>query len=149
MASDIESKTVSRIPISDRTVAFACASAIVIAVVEVILDLATWVELDIATIYGIPLVLAAFTRNRRLLWGLAVALTLATFLAYTLQIPVGTFAPREGLFVNRVLDAVALLVTAGLVQMWMMSLDIREAQSKLLEEQNRKLEVANDLLVAH
>ena len=149
MASDIESKTVSRIPISDRTVAFACASAIVIAVVEVILDLATWVELDIATIYGIPLVLAAFTRNRRLLWGLAVALTLATFIAYTLQIPVGTFAPREGLFVNRVLDAVALLVTAGLVQMWMMSLDIREAQSKLLEEQNRKLEVANDLLVAH
>jgi signal transduction histidine kinase len=149
MAADIESKTVSRIPISDRTVAFACASAIVIAVVEVILDLATWVELDIATIYGIPLVLAAFTRNRRLLWGLAVALTLATFIAYTLQIPVGTFALREGLFVNRVLDAVALLVTASLVQMWMLSLDIREAQAQLLEEQNRKLEVANDLLVAH
>jgi len=149
MVSDSESKTVPRIPISDRTVAFAYASAIVLAVLEVILDLATWVQLDIAAIYGIPLVLAAFTRNRRLLWGLTMALTLVTFLAYALQRPVGTFELREALFVNRVLDAVALLVTAGLIQVWMTSLDIREAQSKLLEEQNRRLEAANDLLVAH
>ena len=149
MISDIESKTIPRTPPSERTVAFACVFAIVLAIAEVILDLGTWVELDIATIYGIPLVLAAFTRNRRLLWGLTIALTLATFIAYTLQIPVGAFGLGEALFVNRALDAVALLLTAGLVHVWMMSPDIREAQSKLLEEQNRKLEVANDLLVAH
>ena len=54
----------------------------------------------------------------------------------------------EALFVNRVLDAVALLLTAGLLHVWMVSLDIREAQAHLLQEQNRKLEVANDLLIA-
>jgi signal transduction histidine kinase len=149
MISAIGSKTIPRTPPTERTVAFACVFAIVLAIAEAVLDLGTWVELDIAAIYGIPLVLAAFTRNRRLLWGLAVALTLATFVAYTLQIPVGAFGLREALFVNRVLDAIALLLTAGLVHVWMMSLDVREAQSKLLGEQNRKLEVANDLLVAH
>jgi signal transduction histidine kinase len=148
MVSGVESKTVSFIPRSDRTVAFAYVFAIVLAVAEVAVDLGTWVELDIATIYGIPLVLAAFTRNRKLLWGLVAALTLATFIAYALQIHVGAFALREALFVNRVLDAVALLLTAGLLHVWMASLDIRDAQADLLREQNRKLEVANELLVA-
>ncbi len=148
MVSGIESKTVSPIPRSDRIVAFASVFAIVLAVAEVVVDLGTWVELDIATIYGIPLVLAAFTRNRRLLRGLMAALTLATFITYALQIPVGAFELREALFVNRVLDAVALLLTAGLLHVWMVSLDIREAQAHLLQEQNRKLDVANDLLIA-
>jgi signal transduction histidine kinase len=149
MVSGIESQTVSPMPRSDRTVAFAYFFAIVLAVAEVVVDLGTWVELDIATIYGIPLVLAAFTRNRRLLWGLMAALMLATFITYALQIPVGAFQLREALFGNRVLDAAALLLTAGLLHVWMMSLDIREAQEQLLKEQNRRLEVANDLLIAH
>ena len=148
MASGTESKTAPPIPRSDSTVAFAYVFAIVLAMAEVVLDAATWVELDIAAIYGIPLVLAAFTRNRRLLWGLMAALTLATFITYALQIPAGAFALREAMFVNRVLDAVALLLTAGLLHVWMMSMDIREAQAHLLEEQNRKLELANDMLVA-
>ena len=142
MASGTESKTAPPIPRSDSTVAFAYVFAIVLAMAEVVLDAATWVELDIAAIYGIPLVLAAFTRNRRLLWGLMAALTLATFITYALQIPAGAFAQREAMFVNRVLDAVALLLTAGLLHVWMMSMDIREAQAYLLEEQNRKLELA-------
>jgi len=108
---------------------FSQTNECVFAVAEVVVDLGIWVELDIATIYGIPLVLAAFTRNRRLLWGLMAALTLATFITYALQIPVGAFELREALFVNRVLDAVALLLTAGLLHMWMVSLDIREAQA--------------------
>ena len=141
MVSGIESKTVFPIPPSDRAIAFAYVFAIALAVAEVIVDLGTRVELDIATIYGIPLVLAAFTRNRRLLWGLMVALTLATFITYALQIPAGAFELREALFVNRVLDAVALLLTAGLLHVWMTSLDIREAQAQLLQEQNRKLEI--------
>ena len=145
----IASKTASSITLSDRAVAFAYVAAIVLAVAEVVLDLVTWVDLDIAAIYGIPLVLAAITRSRRLLWVLAIALTLATFMAYALQIPVGTFGLHEALFVNRVLDAVALLLTAGLIQVWMMSLDVREAQAHLLHEQNRKLEAANQQLVAH
>jgi signal transduction histidine kinase len=134
---------------ADRTVSRAHALAIGLAVVEVALDLGTWVELDIATIYGLPLVVAAFTRNRRLLWTLMAVLMLATFAVYAMQIPAGTFRLRESLFVNRVLEASALLLTAGLLQVWMTSLDVRDAQARLLREQNRKLEVANDLLVAH
>jgi signal transduction histidine kinase len=126
----------------DRNVVVAGCFAIVLAVAEVLLDLGTWVELDIASIYGIPLVLAAFTRDRRLLWGMMIVLVLVTFLSYAVQIPSGSFGLRETLFVNRVLDAVALLVIAGMLHVWMASLDVREAQS-------RELEAANELLVAH
>jgi len=147
----------------DPTVVFAGWFAIVLAVAEIILDLGTRVELDIAAIYGIPLVLAAFTRDRRLLWGLMIVLVLVTFIAYALQIPSGSFALREALFVNRSLDAIALLLIAGLLHIWMTSLDVREAQAlllheqngrlatqaQLLHEQNSRLEAANALLVAH
>jgi signal transduction histidine kinase len=156
-------KTLSSSRHRDRTVVFASWSAVVSAVAAVILDLGTWVELDVATIYGIPLVLAAFTRDRRLLWWMMIALVLATFVIYAMQIPGGAFALREALFVNRVLDAVALLLIAGLLQVWMSSLDVRDAQSRLLHEQNgrleaqaellhdqnSRLETANALLVAH
>jgi len=133
----------------DRDVTFAGSFAIVVTVAAIAVDLGTWVELDIATIYGIPLVLAAYTRDRRLLWGLASVLLLVTFIAYALQLPVGSFAVREALFVNRVLDAIALLLIAGLPHIWMASLDVREAQSHLLREQNARLATANALLVAH
>jgi signal transduction histidine kinase len=147
----------------DRTVVFAAWFAIVLSVAEVVLDLGTWVELDIATIYGIPLVLAAFTRSRPLLWGLMIVLVLVTFIAYALQIPSGSFALGEALFINRVLDAIALLLIAGLLHIWMASLDVREAQAQLLHEQNsrlqaqaellheqnNRLQAANALLVAH
>jgi len=100
-----------------------------VSMAEIAVDLGTWVELDIATIYGIPLVLAAFARDRRLLWGLTAALMLVTFIAYGVQIPNGSFAVREALIVNRALDAVALLLIAGLLQIWMTSLDVRDACS--------------------
>ena len=131
------------------SVEFASAFAVAVAAAEIVLDLVTGVQLDVAVIYGIPLVVAAFTRSRRLLWALMVALMLATFIIYGMQIPAGGFELREALFLNRVLDAVALLVTACLVQVWMMSLDIRQVQAELLAEQNRRLELANELLVAH
>jgi signal transduction histidine kinase len=145
----IQLKPVSSNRRPDGTVVFAGIFAIVLAVAEVIVDLGTWVELDIATIYGIPLVLAAFTRDRRLLWAMTIALVLVTFTAYALQIPTGTFELHEALFVNRALDAIALLLIAGLLHIWMSSLDVREAQARLLHEQNGKLEAANELLVAH
>ncbi|RIK91082.1 MAG: hypothetical protein DCC72_11145 [Burkholderiales bacterium] len=121
--------------------------AIAITAVAVVLDLVTWVELDIATIYGIPLVVVAFTRNRRLLWTLASALIVTTFIAYALQVPVGEFGLREARFVNRVLGAVSLLIIAGLLHFWMTSLDIRDAQASLLEKQYQSLESVNLLLV--
>ncbi|MEP6779372.1 MAG: HAMP domain-containing sensor histidine kinase, partial [Gemmatimonadaceae bacterium] len=56
---------------------------------------------------------------------------------------------KEELFVNRVLDAVSLLVTTGVLHMWIRSIDVREDQSRRLAEQNRRLETANRMLVEH
>ena len=69
-----------------------------------IADFATWIELDVAAIYGLPLVLAGATRSRALLWILTGILCAATFVVYALQIPPGAFAFNEVFFVNRVLD---------------------------------------------
>lgn len=149
MTFSAESQAMAGLHPTGQTVRFAFVGAILLALAEVALDLLTWVDLDIASIYGIPLVLAAFTRKRWLLWGLTGALTVVTFVAYALQIPDGTFHLREALFVNRVLDAISLLLIASLVQIWIASQDFTEAQARLLEEQYRKVEAGNKLLVAH
>lgn len=121
--------------------------AIAISLAAVVLDLVTRLELDIATIYEIPLVVVAFTRDRRLLWMLTIALTLTTFIVYVLQVPAGEFALGEARFDNRVLDTVSLLIIAGLLHFWLTSLDIREAQARLLGEQYQSLEAVNALLL--
>lgn len=149
MTWHIESKGTPHLEASTRSVRFAAMSAIAVAAAEVVLDLATWAWLDIASIYGTSLVLAAFARNRRLLWGLTAALTAATAAVYALQAPAGTFAMREALFVNRTLDVVALVLIACLVDLQIRLRDVREAQWQLLAAQNRQLERANELLVAH
>ncbi|MCD6672099.1 MAG: HAMP domain-containing histidine kinase [Burkholderiaceae bacterium] len=132
---------------SVRARVLAYVLAIAVTVIEVVLDLTTWVDLDIATIYGIPLVIVAFTRDRRLLWTLTVALALTTFIAYALQVPAGEFELGEARFVNRVLATVSLLIIAGLLHFWMTSLDIRDAQARLLEKHFHSLEAVNILLV--
>jgi signal transduction histidine kinase len=145
----IASKGLARLQASTRSVRFAAVSAIALAAGEVLADLATWVWLDIASIYGTSLVVAAFARSRRLLWALTAALTAATFAAYALQAPAGTFAMREALFVNRALDIVALVIIACLVDLQIRLRQVREAQLQLLAQQNQELERANELLVAH
>ena len=61
----------------------------VVALCLVVADLATWIQIDIATIFGFPLVLVAPMRSPRLLWSLVVLLTIATFAVYAYQIPPG------------------------------------------------------------
>ena len=132
-----------------RIMAFAAVLAVVLALVEAFFDAITWVQLDVAAIYGLPLVLAALTRSRRLLWALTAALTLTTFVVYAVQIPAGEFGFAEPFFVNRLFDAVAVLLTACLLQVWMISVDTAEAQARLLETKNDELEAANAELVRH
>jgi signal transduction histidine kinase len=119
-----------------------CAAAYAVALALVALDAATWVQLDIATIYGLPLVLAGVARSRRAVWILAASLICATFAVYASQVPTGTFAPREVFFVNRVLGAVTLLLIATLLHVWIDSAQRSEAQVRLLQEQDEKLEAA-------
>ncbi|MEO8857771.1 MAG: HAMP domain-containing sensor histidine kinase, partial [Burkholderiaceae bacterium] len=63
----------------------------------------------------------------------------------------GTVTPalRDELLVNRLLDVVSLLITTGVLHLWMRSLDMREDQSRLLAEQNRRLDTANRVLAEH
>jgi signal transduction histidine kinase len=129
-----------------RLVAFAAVAAIVLALVEIGVDVATWIELDIAPLYALPLILAAVTRSRPLLWSLLAASVFTTFLVYAQQAPPGSFGLGDPLLVNRVLDAAALLVTAGLLHIWLASLDVRAAQARRLEQQNAELAAANAAL---
>jgi signal transduction histidine kinase len=121
-------------------VLFAALFAVTLGLI--IADVITWAELDVATLYGLPLVLAGATRSRRLLWILMIFLTITTFVVYAFQIPVGAFTLHETFFVNRVLDTVALLLTAGVLHIWMNSADASEALAQLIQEQNKKLETA-------
>jgi signal transduction histidine kinase len=117
-------------------------AAFVITLVLIVADFTTWIELDIATIYGLPLVLVGATRSRALLWTLTVLLTATTFGVYAYQIPEGTFALNEPYFVNRALNALALLLLAGLLHIWIRSAATNEAQARLIKEQNEKLQAA-------
>jgi len=128
------------------SVPVAAALAVLLASIEVFIDWVTHIQLNVAIIYGLPLVLVAAGRSRRLLWGLAFVLILMTFSVYSVQIPPGLFSPREPLFVNRVLAAAALLLTAGLLHVWMIAVDTTEAQSRILKNQNEQLEAANQEL---
>jgi signal transduction histidine kinase len=105
-------------------------------------DFTTWIELDVAAIFGLPLVLAGATRSRTLLWILTGTLVATTFVVYALQIPPGTFTFNEIFFVNRVLNALSLLLLAGLLHIWMKSAETREAQARVIKEQSEKLQIA-------
>jgi signal transduction histidine kinase len=118
------------------------SAAYIVALGLVVLDASTWVELDIATIYGLPLVLAGLARSRRAVWILAASLIVATFTVYAMQVPTGAFAPREVFFVNRVLGAATLLMIATLMHVWIDSAKRSESQTRLLKEQDEKLEAA-------
>ena len=118
------------------------AAACAVALGLVIADLVTWVELDVAVIYGLPLILAATTRSLRLLWILAIALITANFVAYAFQISPHTFTLREPFFVNRVLSTASLLFITGLLHVLMNEFDASEAQARLIKVQSDELESA-------
>ena len=119
-----------------RAAAFAASLALVIA------DFTTWIELDVPTIFGLPLVLVGATRSRNLLWLLTGLLIATTFAVYAMQAPAGTFSLDEPFFVNRLLNAVSLLLLAGLLHIWMRSAARSEAQARLIMEQDDKLQAA-------
>lgn len=110
--------------------------------VLIAIDASTWIEFDVSVLFSLPMVLAGATRSRRLLWLLAALLTMATFVVYTVQVPVGIFSLHEKFFVNRVLDTAALLLIALVLHIWMNSVDTSEARARLIKEQDEKIETA-------
>ncbi|MEO8835541.1 MAG: HAMP domain-containing sensor histidine kinase [Caldimonas sp.] len=136
-------------PQIDRTITLVVVLAIVIALAEVALDLATPLELDLASMFAVPLLLAAYTRRPAVLWSLSLLLGTAALVVYGLHIETVMPALKDETLINRLLDVVALLITTGVLHVWMHSLDVRESQFRLLTEQNRRLETANQMLVEH
>src|SRR5437899_2963664 len=119
-----------------RPVPLAGLLAVALAATQVFIDWITWVELNVSISYTVPLILAAAARSRRLLLGLALLLVSMTFAVYSVQIPPGMFSLQEYFFVNRVLAAVSVLLTAGLLHAWTLALDALDAQAQHLKEQN-------------
>lgn len=116
------------------------AAAVAVALGLAIADFSTWIELDVAAIFGLPLVLAGAARDRVLLWALTGVLAATVFVVYALQIPSGAFALNEIFFVNRALDALSLLLLAALLHVWIRSADTGEAQARVIKEQGEQLQ---------
>lgn len=116
----------------------AAVSAILLAALEVFVDGDTWIQLNVSIVYGIPLVVAAGSRNRRLLWALALALVAATFVVYLRQIAPGPFSVREPFFLNRVLAACTVLIVAGLLHALTTAFDALEARRRQAEDASHR-----------
>jgi signal transduction histidine kinase len=65
---------------------------------------------------------------------LALVLISTTFLVYWMQIPPGVFRLGEPLFVNRVLSALSLVLTAGLLHVLILATNALEARRREAEE---------------
>ena len=114
--------------------------AVLLAVTAVFLDWVTSITVNVSILYGLPLVVAAASRSRRLLWGVTLFLLVTTYAVYCVQIPPGAFSLREEHFVNRVLAGVALVLTAGLLHVGIIGLDLLDAQRRSLKAQNEELD---------
>jgi signal transduction histidine kinase len=121
--------------------------AIVLAVVVAVVDWITWIELNEAIVYSLPLILAAATRNRKLLWWLAALLTITTFAVYYVQVPVGVFSFREPFFIDRALAAITLLTTAALLHAWTLAIDSIEKKNSQLSSANEELVQLRDEVI--
>lgn len=126
-----------------RPVPFAGTLAVLLVSTEVVIDWGTWIQLNIAILYTVPLVLAAAARSRRLLWVLVTVSISTTFAVYFVQIPRGAFSLGEPFFVNRLLAAVAVLLTAALLHAWTLALDKLEAQNEELDRRRQEAEAAS------
>jgi signal transduction histidine kinase len=123
-----------------RLLPYAASLAIFVAGVEVIIDWATWIQLNVATLYSLPLVIVAVTRDRRLLWTLAFVLVAVTFGVYVAQVDGGLPSMRVSFFVDRLLAAGCILLSAGILHAWMHSMDRLVQRDARIERQNEALE---------
>jgi signal transduction histidine kinase len=126
---------------SRRSRLMLCGAAVLLAAAEVYADWATWVQLDVSIVFSLPLVVAAAARNRRLIWILATLLLIATFVVYAVQIPAGTFNPREPFFLNRVLATATLLLSASLLHVLTLVVDALDARGREAEEASTRKSV--------
>jgi signal transduction histidine kinase len=129
-------------PVRSRCV-WTVVGALSLAVLVVYIDLFTWVELNVSIFYGLPVILTVTARNRWLIWCLALFLVCMAFVVYFQQIPPGAFSLTEPFFLDRVLAAVTVITTAGLLHARTLALDKLEMQARSLQDRNEQVESAN------
>jgi signal transduction histidine kinase len=129
--------------------ALAGTFAVALAIIEVAFDWGTWIQLNVAVLFSLPLVFAAAGRRRRLLWGLAVALVAVTFVVYVRQVPAAPAATHQSFLIDRALAAISILLGAVILDAWLRSLRVRDQQAEAIAHQYRRLESANAELEQH
>jgi signal transduction histidine kinase len=125
----------------------AAVIAVCLAVVQVAIDWLTRIEFNEAIVYTMPLVIAGISRSRRLLWALVICLICTTFTVYWVQIKPGAFSLLEPLFINRVLAAITMVVTSGLLHAWISAVDSLQTREHVLKIANDQLDALNRELV--
>ena len=129
-----------------------------LALALILLDFATWIELNVAVVYSLPLVFAAASRRPHILWSLAACLIGATFVVYAVQSPQARMpaaaAPAllqaaDAHLLDRSLAALTVLLTAAILQGWLISLRALERRDRQIEENNARLHQANEALRLH
>lgn len=131
----------------------AAAIGILLMTILVLVDSATWIELNIAVAYSIPLVFAAASRRPRILWSMTATLIAVTFIVYHAQIPSARALPPDGYagflragdpyLIDRCLAALTILLTATILQGWLFSLRTIEIRDLAIERTNVHLQEIN------
>lgn len=119
---------------------FAIPLALLVAGVVVLIDWGTWIQLNIAILYGLPLLLAALGRDRKLVWGLATVLVAMTFGVYWAQVDGGPPSMRTSFFIDRMLAAACILLNAGILDAWIRSIDRLVSRDLAIAAKNEELE---------
>src|SRR5262245_26746517 len=98
----------------------------------------------VAILFGVPLVVAAWTRSARAVWALAGVMAVMNLARLAAPNPIpGT---ETFVLVNRLLVAVALAGLAGVLHVRMRARRVLERQRAELERQNDELDLANQEL---
>jgi signal transduction histidine kinase len=135
--------------LSRSIVSFAGTLAITLAVLEVLFDWGTRIDLNVSVLYSLPLIVAAAARSRPLLWTLAFILTFMTFAVYVAQAPAAAASSQTAYLLDRVLAAASLLLSVVILDAWLRLLGVRDAQGQAIGQQNARLEAINLELLAH
>ncbi|HYO09904.1 MAG TPA: ATP-binding protein [Tepidisphaeraceae bacterium] len=109
----------------------AAAIAIVAAALLITADVTTGLAINFAIFKGVPLILAAAARSRRLLWALAAVLLVATVgvfwaeASYYADVDPASF---RVLLINRTFAMLAMLLVASILHVWI-GADVRAQQA--------------------
>jgi signal transduction histidine kinase len=117
-----------------------------VTVAAVIGDALSPAEVLFPILYVIPLVICAGMGRPLFLWTLALVLVALTFALYWWG-PRATTPAAEGIaVVNRLMAALATLVAAGVLHVWMVTARALDAQRQALQKHNEQLETVNQEL---